>query len=196
MPKKRMRETELAAELIPWLRDQHYEIYPEFSHGAGSIDILAIREPISWAIEVKTTFSLNVLEQATKNLTLYRSVFVPYSNSRGRKIYEIAKLVYKVGVIEYNNRTYNIHERVKPPLMREHYRYYKKMIANLTDLHKVYAIAGSKNTDRLTPYRMTMMDVKRFIRANPGCTISDIQKHLEKRHYSSNQSFKQSVSIA
>ena len=50
MPKKRMKETELASYLIPWLRDQHYEVYQEVAYGDGAIDILAVRGIVTWAM--------------------------------------------------------------------------------------------------------------------------------------------------
>jgi hypothetical protein len=190
-----MSETDLAKKLIPWLTDQHWDIYPEFVErfSGGSIDILAVRGKITWAIEVKKSLSLKVMEQAASRSALYRSVFVPGSRTDRRRAEHLAKHWFKVGVLETSVHNSSIREVYRPPLMREHYRYQKYILGRLTELHKTFSEPGIKNGQRLTPYRESMLTVERFIKQNPGCTVKEVFEALGKLHYASGQSFRSSL---
>lgn len=191
--KKLLKETELAELVIAWLSVQNWEIYQEvqFSQMGGIADIVAVRQNIIWIIETKTSMSIQVLNQASSWPAHFRSVAVPLAISRngnnGRD-YRVAQDYYRVGVIEVGET--DIWEAVKPPLYLTHHKQSKRMISQLTDLHKTFAKAGSRGGGHLTPYKQTMIEVRRCVEKFPGCTIQDIFEKHGSMHYASKSSFK------
>lgn len=177
-----MKETELAAKVVAWLTEQHWEIYQEVQfHAQSSIaDIVAVRHRMMWIIECKMSFGLSVLEQATAWPAHFRSVAVPRVVRRTRS--RVARDFYHVGVIEVGQYIY---EDVPPPLMRQHHPFAKKMMELLTDDHKTHAVAGSRGGSHITPYKQTMHAVRKVIAQNPGCTIRFLFDELGQMHYSS-----------
>lgn len=81
-------------------------------------------------------------------------------------------------------------EYIQPHLFIKHHETVKHYLSQLTELHKTFAPAGSQSGHHLTPYKQTMMDVRRFIEAHPGCTVKNIFDDLGSMHYSSVASFK------
>ena len=185
-----MKETELAKPVINWLTSQHWDVYQEvqFSQGGCIADIVAERHGILWIIETKISYGFAVLEQATRWPVHYRSVAVPWARNRD---YRVAQYYYGVGVIEvFTQYETSIQEVVRPPLFAKHRSTAKRYKDALMDLHKTFAEAGSKGGSHLTPYKHTMMEVKKIVEANQGCTIGFLYEQLGKMHYSSAASFK------
>ena len=195
-----MDEVTLAKPVIQWLSDQHWEIYQEvqFGYGGGVADIVAVRNGILWIIETKTSYSFAVLNQASRWFAHYRSIAVPFARERD---YKVALDYYKVGVIEVKffksawtgngleNLT-EVHECIPAPLIRKNHEYSKRYIDSLLELQKTYAEAGSQSGHHLTPYKYTMIEVRKAIEANPGCSIKYLFETLGKMHYSTASSFK------
>ena len=194
------KETELAKYVIEYLNSQHWEVYQEveFKYQSGVADIVAVRNNIMWIIECKLAYTLSVLEQATRWPAHYRSIAIP--SSRNTRNYRVAVDYYHVGVIEvidnYPGSSIFAKEVILPKLFIHNNPTVKKYLKQLTELHKTYAQAGSNKGDHLTPYKQTMIALRAFISAHPGCTINEIYKHLGKMHYSSVASFKGSVLTA
>jgi hypothetical protein len=138
-----------------------------------------------WIVETKTHYGFDVLGQASAWPVHYRSVAVPFSRERD---YRVAIDYYRVGVIEVEGDWVN--ERVRPDIFAKNHKTVKQYLSQLTELHKTYAPAGSQSGHHLTPYKQTMMDVRRFIEHHPGCTVKDIFSDLGSLHYSSAASFK------
>lgn len=181
------KEIDLAAKIVGWLNEQHWDVYQEvqFGYGGCVADIVAVRNKILWIIETKTRYGFDVLEQATRWAVHYRSIGIP--SSRNNRDYGVAKWYYRVGVIEVSD--YGIEEIIKPPLFAKNHNVATRYLSQLTELHKTFALAGSRN-GHLTPYRQTMIDVQKFIMGHSGCTVKDIFTGLGRMHYSSATSFK------
>jgi hypothetical protein len=182
-----MKETELAAAIVAWLAEQHWDVYQEVQFGnfTGVADIVAVRNKIMWIIETKTKYGFDVLQQASEWPVHYRSIGVPYSRNRD---YRVAINYYRVGIIEVDE--FGVNEFIQPALFVKHHDTVRRYLSRLTELHKTYAQAGSTSGHHLTPYKKTMMDVREFIGAHPGCTVREIYDDLGKLHYSSAASFK------
>ena len=183
-----MNETELAASVVSWLQEQHWEIYQEVQYGyMGRVaDIVARRGDILWIIECKTSYCFCVLEQATRWPVHYRSIAVPWA--RTPRDYRVALNYYQVGVLEVEHNS--VEEIIDAPLCVRHHKEAKRIVSSLIDLHKTYALAGSRSGNHLTPYKHTMIEVRKVIENNPGCTIGFLYDQLGKQHYSSKDSFK------
>lgn len=190
-----MKETELAAHVVEWLTDQHWDVYQEVRQYQGGpiADIVAVRHGIVWVIECKLSAGLYVLEQAGGWHSHLRSVAVPESRSRTRRFEFVARDYFKVGVIEVNKRSGNVNEVRAAPLMREYHKLATDLRSILHDGHKEFSEAGSKDGGYWTPYKETMRKVRRVIEGNPGCTIGEIYKRLEETHYRNEASAKSGI---
>lgn len=189
-----MKETELAEKVISWLSEQNWNIYQEvqFSHLGGIADIVAERQGVLWIVETKTALSIEVLNQASAWPVHYRSVAVPGLLSKSAKRdYRVAKVYYGVGVIEVGKN--DVYEALKPPLYLRHHKTAKRLLAQLTELHKTFAKAGSKGGAHLTPYKMTMMEIRRTIEKYPGCTVDELFEMNGRMHYANKSSFKGNI---
>lgn len=75
-----IRETDVAAAVVAWLAEFDWTVYQEVSLGASArtVDLVAVRGPLLWAIECKVSLGLAVLEQAhgLRGLAHYVSVAV------------------------------------------------------------------------------------------------------------------------
>ena len=124
-----MKETELAQKFIEHFAD--WNLYYEVSSPVGSTDIVAIKHPVYISIEVKTSFSLAVIEQAVKNKPYYNYSYVAVPYSRNSYFAEVICKSYGIGVLKYkpDNRYGNhIFEAVTPLLNRKAPTKYIKLI--------------------------------------------------------------------
>lgn len=188
-----MKETELAEPIISWLQAQNWNVYQEvqFSRMGGVADICAERHGILWIIETKTAMTIEVLNQASAWAVHFRSIAVPKAKNGSKRDYAVAREYYGVGVIEVSE--HDIYERLKPPLYLRHRNTARRLLSELTELHKTFAKAGSKGGGHLTPYKRTMMEIRYAIERNPGCTVEDLFKQLGSMHYANKSSFKGNV---
>ncbi|MGL6195933.1 MAG: hypothetical protein ACRC2T_14050 [Thermoguttaceae bacterium] len=106
---KRRQEADFACVIAEWLREQGYEVFCEVTYGGRSgrrIDIVVKDGCEYWAVEVKTSAGLEVLEQAYhwKKDFHYVYVAVPEGRRKGkaggknRFFQEVAKK-FGIGVI-------------------------------------------------------------------------------------------------
>jgi hypothetical protein len=188
-----MKETELAEPVISWLQAQNWNVFQEvqFSRMGGVADICAERHGILWIIEAKTAMTIEVLNQASAWPVHFRSIAVPRAKYGFKRDYAVARDYYRVGVIEVSE--YDINEKLKPPLYLRHHRTAKRLLSELTELHRTFAKAGSKGGSHLTPYKMTMMQIRSTVERNPGCTIEDLFAEHGAMHYANKSSFKGNV---
>lgn len=187
MKKTELSETELAAKVVAWLDEQHWDVYQEvqFSRQGGVADIVAVRGSVMWIIETKTSYSFAVLEQASRWMVHLRSVAVPMTKTP--RDYRVAELYYRVGVLEVSE--WSVIEMRQPPVMYRKNNLVKRYKSELTELHKTFALAGSQSGHHLTPYKKTMIDVRQVIERNQGCTVQFLYQQLGRAHYANKSSF-------
>lgn len=197
-----MKESDLAKKVVEWLKLQHWEIYQEVQiFRAGSIvDIIAERCGIYMNVEVKTSLTFAVIEQAQKNQFMfnYTCVAVPFVNRKrqGRWLALDVCEKRKIGVIEVDAGYSGgyIEYGVQPQLTRNNKDIIERyVISSLTEAHKNYCEAGSANGGHLTPYRQTMDSIKSILKREGPCTLKQIMFHLEQHHYCSDNSAKGSI---
>jgi hypothetical protein len=188
-----MKEIELAELVIDWLQSQNWTVYQEveFAHMGGVADICAERHGILWIIETKSAMSIEVLRQASRWPVHFRSIAVPIVVNRYKRDYFVARDYYRVGVIEVSKN--DVYEAQKPPLYLKHNKMAKRLLSQLTELHKSFCKAGKQGGGHLTPYKMTMLYIKEYIDKNPGCTINILFNQFGSMHYSSGASFKGNI---
>lgn len=195
MAKPKMKETEIGEVIVAWLLESHWDVYQEvqFSRLGGVADIVAVRHGIIWIIETKVSYTMDVLQQASRWMAHYRSVGVPQCLDRFGRDYGVAERYYRVGVLEVSPGK-KVDEKVDAPVITNNHKWAKRLMENLTEDHKTFAKAGSPAGSHLTPYKSTMMAIRKVVENNPGCTIKFLYEQLGSMHYSSKESFKGSVS--
>jgi hypothetical protein len=192
-------ETDIAAAVVRWLEQDAWDVYQEVQviDNGGVCDLVAVRGPLTWCIEVKKSLGFAVFDQAMdwrpySNLT---SVAVLGADNRGKRgMISLRALCQAtgIGVIEVNKwLDLNVSEPFDAQLRRvprDRHSHWAKMRATLTPEHKAWgARAGNARGDRFTPYRWTCSRLLALVRANPGITLQDACKD-QPFHYSTTAS--------
>lgn len=186
MATQKLSEEEISEIIIESLKAWRWEIYQEVDYYGRVADIVAVRGKIQWAIEVKSSFGLKVMEQAFrwKGICNYTSIAIPkLKNSFGRFLCQqhgigIITLLTESGKPWPGNLSMEI---VKPGLSR------KIVGLNINEKQKDYCKAGSSNGGHWTPFKETCEKLIRDVTRNPGMEFSKIIENLDY-HYASYQS--------
>ena len=206
-------ETELAQIVMDWMTADGWDCYPEaqFYSGDKRADIAAVRGGLLHIVECKLSFSAEVIWQAQKwkGFAHWTSVAIPHTSrwSKGRNMFGAYCSWQGVGVIEvrknagFNHAYQDVYYLIQPKLDRAAHRTIKSL--NLLDkLHpdmKNYAPGSCSERGQYThstPFRRTMKQVKRFIEANPGCSMKEIMDGLEMHHYASDKTARSCITSA
>jgi hypothetical protein len=195
-------EQQLAARVVAWLEDQHWDVYQEVPWG-GVIDIVAVRAGLVWSIECKTSLSLRVMAQAEGHHTHLRSVAVPaIQNGVDRALAaRICRDYLQIGVLELVPPQFGelgVRECPPPPLMRCYHSESLKLRAALKPEHKTYAPAGTSGGSYYSPYKDTMRRIQRFLagRGQLGATLAEIIEAEGQAHYRTLASAKSCIPTA
>ena len=193
-------ETEIAKPLICWLEVQEWDVYQEVQISAGGniADVVAVRGPVVWVLEVKSSLTASVVEQVWfwKWNAHYVSVVTPHlqRESKGRRVLHEFMRSKGIGWIQSQQSTYSgaryfddVLERIAPRLDRTADT--KRLRAALSDDHKTFAEAGNPNGKRWTPFQETVKRVKEMISATPGCDLKYLVDNCN-HHYESSATFK------
>jgi hypothetical protein len=198
MPKRpKISEVELAKKIIEWLELNGWEVFQEVRKEWGQpiADIVARKDGVIWVIETKTSFTLDVMEQADywKGRANMVSIGIPSGTTRGHKDHAFRTKVCEllgIGILtldhEYDTR-YSYH----PSGIREKLQPFKVISAYNWDKilkpeHKDYCEAGATSAQhRFTPFRSTVDQLIVVVRDNPGITLKDAIV-LIKHHYQKN----------
>lgn len=181
-----MSEVDLASKVITWLEKDGWDVYQE----VDDIDIVALRSPVSWAIECKLSMGFSVLEQAVRRTGRAHCIWVatPYRKSN----YKIARLCCEklgIGWITVAKNTDYIQIQCYPNFQRRLVRPIKKYVR---PEHKTYAKAGSPSNRSWTPFKATCRELKNLVILKPGITLKEAITNIS-HHYSSNTSARSSL---
>ena len=201
-------ECDLAAPVIRYLLDDHWEVYQEVEPKRyGNIaDIVATRGPLLWVIEIKKSLSLEVIAQAaswTRNAH-YVSVAIPQQYRRWTKGKRMADefLRWKgVGCLHCKGPNpgwvdaectdlAKVGDIVLPKLNRKAVT--DTIRESLCEEQKTFAKAGSPNGKRWTPFQSTVRQFVRLVHATPGLTMKELVDQLS-HHYASASTARSSI---
>lgn len=180
-------EVDIARPVVEWLRAQHWTVYQEVSLGYGCriVDIVATQGILAWAVEVKTSLSLEVIGQAReiRHECSFVSVAVPrpkrmHNKTSGRNYAEWCMRRDGIGML-YVSGDY-VTDSIVPALNRKRRM---RIEDRLVDAQQDWAQAGNANGDRWTPFQQTCRNVRRYVTEHPGVMIREVFEHAE-HHYS------------
>jgi len=174
----RIQETEVAANVISYLGDLHWECFSEVTYNHARADIIARQGRLIWIIETKITFGLPVIEQARRwvNHANFVSVATPsVPKEFGR---EVCRL-FGIGILFANGiRT---EERLRAKLNRR-----PISVPKLCEEHKTYAPAGTNGGGYFTPFNRTCRDTLAVAKREPNGIPLKRLIDLVDHHYVSN----------
>lgn len=186
----KQKEQQLALLVQAWLESQGWDCYPEaqFRSRGPRADIVAIKPPLLWVIETKTSMSLQLLEQAVRWQSagaLYVSVAVPRPKiDFDKKLVWHSKVVdgycrsEGLGLILTDRFDDTVREAIEPKLLRRNYERSKYLLAGL-DNHMKQSIPGSQSTSGFsTPHQRTLKNVLQYVETQGQCTLDDILKNV------------------
>jgi len=196
-----MTEVDIAKRVIRWLMVQNWEVYQEiqFQYAGNIADIVAVQNKKIWILEVKKSFSLNLLEQAMnwQPYAHWVSIAVPYPNTSYRNTSIKHRFLQWQGIgmlyVKRDDSPYSdlVDEQVEPKINRKALTHY--LLDILTDEHKTYAEAGNSEGRRYTPFQSTSRAVVRAVKLRPGITLKELLEEEITTHYHSPASARHSI---
>lgn len=160
---------------------------------------MAVRGPILWAIETKTSLSFEVVAQARRwrHYAHLASVCVPATRRNSRDLgREFALRVCEaegVGVLTFDpqrGESERIRVDVGPRPVRRPLT--ERLRAALHQEQKTAAPAGSNRGGYWTPWQRTCREIVARVKGQPGITIAALLEGLE-HHYASHASARGSI---
>jgi hypothetical protein len=199
-------EQELAETIVKYVEDQGWEVYHEVQgrYGMSVADIVAIKDGKSWIIEIKRSFGLAVLEQAYewRKSADFVSIAFPRKRAPWKKMMSnFAKKIisdHNMGVIVAQYDEYPAYLRRKAGELRIEVKEHVKPQQNevnstldiskvLTEHHKTFAKAGSRDGGHYTPFRLTRKRLVEAVSKDPGKTLKEYIAEID-HHYASAKS--------
>lgn len=192
-----MKETDLAAAVVTYLRDLDWDVHQEVGGAYGSrADIVAVRGALLYVVEVKTTLGLAVLGQAYEWLhqANYVSVAVPWGRRQSpdrlcaRRILD----AWGVGLLlvslngGYDGATTTHVEQDTPPRLcrRVPFERTSRLRGMLCEGTRTYAAAGNAEGKFWSAFKQTCDEVRRAVEQAPGLTTKEVVTAIQ-HHYSS-----------
>lgn len=162
-----IKEVELFNPTKQWLQYRGYKVYSEVvpTHMSTRADVVGILSPLTTIVELKTSLSLDLLEQAIDWIPhanyIYVSVPKPKKkNNRGTLAHKILKQ-YGIGLLEVDVKRNSIECILNPKMNR---RITSNVKDSLTEYHEKYSPdGGTKGGGYITDYRITVIKVKEML---------------------------------
>ena len=190
-----VKETDVAAAVVAYLRDLDWDVHQEVGGAYGArADIVAVRGPLLYVVEVKTTLGLAVIGQAYEWLhqANYVSVAVPTGrrSSPERVIADHILRDYGIGSLKVHLSMYDgdrsyAEQDIAPRLMRripaERTSRLRGMLCEGT---RTFAAAGNAEGKFWSAFKATCDEVRRAVEKSPGLTTKELIGAIQ-HHYSS-----------
>lgn len=188
-----MKETEIGIAVAEEFRREGWEVFGEVSTGQGQpvCDMVARRGSLLWAIECKTTRSLDVLDQAMWWTQCAHLVSVAVPGKRRKRLHRYdgwAELAAHRGIGVFG---VDLAGRGKPlevaqltfPAVRRRIRlpYLSK---GLVDAQRL-SVPGTSGGGRWTPFRNTCDQLRKIVAEHPGIPLREAVAKIS-HHYARN----------
>jgi len=177
--REKIKETDLFDPIKQYFESRGFEVYSEVLAGQGTrrADVVIRHGSVVSVIEMKTTLSLDLLEQANRWISRAHYVYIAIPMPKNRRINEYARKCLSrdgIGVLLVdcrqndfyydNGDEYMIWTDLKPKIHRKIVNHWDKY---LTEAHKTSIPGGSKGGGYITPYKTTIDGVKRCLKNHP-----------------------------
>ena len=190
------KETDVAKPICDWLAAEGWEVYTEVVVDTlgPRADIVAINGNLSWIIEVKTHYSLRLLNQAMlwlqRRRSNYVSVAVPHSKTKYDCLSRYFHRDKGIGLIKIRDDYVHVSHAAKLN---------RRVVRNIKDCvykeQKTFCNAGSANGGYYTPFKSSVIKLKEYLRDHPESTMKEVIESIaDSLHWSSKQTAKACIS--
>jgi hypothetical protein len=190
-------EQKYAQAVVEWLTAGGWEVYQEVVTACGRCDIVATKGPIRWAIEVKTSLNLAVLDQARQNLAWFHhsSIAVPaparniHSTPRTWELAHALAELLGFGVIRIvlaDKLGYSAGYRREGVVMQDKLPRLNRRpgTVKLHEEQKTWCAAGSSGGGHFTRFQQTVQRLTGVVKRSPGIALKEAIKGTD-HHYAS-----------
>lgn len=182
-------EADLALCVENYLKSQGWQVFKEVKPNSLSsiADIVAVKDNKIWIIETKLQYGTKVLDQAYKWLKYAHQVSIAVPASK-HVSFVLDHFLNHFGIGKIF--VYNPTENTKGIVSIKKEASYKKNVIDLAIWNSLHieqkeSIAGSKGGGYITPYKLTINEIKTYLKFNPRSPIETIVANV-KHHYTSN----------
>lgn len=192
MKTSKMTEQQAAALVVDYLTDLGLDVYQEVSFGFARevADIVAIRGREVWIVEVKSSWSLELLEQLRVHQRHGHAhrIFAAVPQSRTDR--ERQRLFRDCGfgsicIRKDHGEDWGRQTQVEAMAPRLTSHPIPETLALLDEGHKTHAKAGAPCAKgRWSPFRRTADALAEVVKKNPGICMKEAMKQID-HHYSS-----------
>jgi hypothetical protein len=184
-------EAEIAALVVAYLEECGHDVYQEVEVRGGIADIVCLvgagREV--WDIEVKTGWSLDLLEQCVERKRVAHRVFAAVPKARSNHAHLFRECGIGTFIVRMGDQF--VPDRVElegdwmPRRTSPRPIFGRELRERLCEGHKTHAKAGAPSAaGRYSPWRQTCDGVAHEVRQRPGATLKEILQAV-KTHYAS-----------
>src|SRR3989304_2901120 len=188
--KNKIAEVDIAKPIVLFLQEAGWEVYQEVLINGNTADIIARNEKLLWAIETKTSLSMEVIGQAYnwRSRCHFCSIGVPYGKHN-----EFSRTILKtfgIGCIVVTEYDKCVSIKMDSP-------FYRKVDCNyiyksLKEEQKTFGEAGTNSRKCWTPFQSTVRSITETVTSNNGIEFKDLIKKIS-HHYSSYSAAKNSL---
>jgi hypothetical protein len=177
-----MKETDVGAAVVKWLRRDGWDVYQEVSCRSGVADIVATRDGRVWIVETKTTLSFALIDQARDRLKHAHWVSVAVPSAKRSETAYWALRYFGIGLLLKMDYTGEVRESIEPRTNRAGHQGAKKLISTLVPEQHDFAAAGTAHGGYWTPFKATCRNALDFVKVHGACTAKDLIDGI-KHHY-------------
>lgn len=160
-----MKESDLYEPIKEYFEEMGYEVFSEVivRFAGGRVDVVAYLHPAPVAVEMKTTLSIDLVEQAFERKNVFPLVYIAIPERRKEIAFWLQKHLrdHGIGILEVGPRGIKVTQaaRYKKPLMQGRVKWDETLLPE----HKTWLAGGSAGGGYVTPYRLTMTGVRHFL---------------------------------
>lgn len=182
----KMTEVEIGKLVIPEIQGCGWTVYEEVEVVSGVADIVAEKEGWYWCVELKTSLSLSLLDQAMERQRWGEFNFVSVAHPSKTISHAAHELLRQRGIGEIRvnqQRTVTFKEPRFTRIKRTKNR--SQMLQSLERYKKV-SDAGCPGALRWTPFKQTCLYVEKYLRSVGGkAPWKEVMEHVD-HHYHGN----------
>jgi hypothetical protein len=193
-----IKESDLFEPVKNWLEDIGYEVFAEVQAWSGRADIIGRRRPAIAAVELKTSLTMELVEQAVKwrHFCHYIYIAIPRRTKPVPKFINKILSENRIGILEVS-RTGSVHT-IQQARFNRPYQDVRNSRFNwdtiLKEEHKTWLEGGSAGGGYVTGYKLMMNRIAAYLRRQKDwVTIDEILEHCETYYASPKSSLSQAL---
>lgn len=184
----KLREADVAAPVVKFLERQGLDVYQEVDVIGGVADIVALKGDEVWVIEVKSSWSLDLLDQCITRKRVAHRVWAAVPQGRGWTSRAYLFHLLGIGTLRVRESwrhvgVLEVEQSGPEPALNE--PEWKRLRESLRDGHKTHARAGTASAaGRYTEFRATSEALAAYVAERPGVSVKEAVASIE-HHYAS-----------